>query len=202
MANPEKQAQEKKGTLFIVSAPSGAGKTTLCRGLRDRFPDLNYSISYTTRKPRKGERNGKDYYFISKADFLRDIEKNRWAEWAEVHGNYYGTSRTFLDRLLASGRDILLDIDIKGMEQILSQYPDSATIFIMPPSTAVLRQRLEKRGTEDRDVIEKRIKAAQAEMEQKHLYQHLIVNDQLESALGALSKIVETYRTDSQSKKK
>ena len=123
------------GHLFIISAPSGAGKSTLCRAMRDHFPDLLYSISYTTRSPRKGERNGVDYHFILPDDFEKGISRHRWAEWAEVHGNYYGTSAEFLDNELSAGRDILLEIDVQGTRQILQRYPDGITIFILPPST-------------------------------------------------------------------
>ena len=144
---------DRRGRLFILSAPSGAGKSTLCRAVLDRFPDLLYSISYTTRRPRQGEENGNDYHFIAKGEFERGIARGRWAEWADVHGNHYGTSAGLLDRGLNGGQDILLDLDIQGTRQILKQYPAAVTIFIMPPSLEILRYRLEKRGTDSPEVI-------------------------------------------------
>ena len=185
----------KPGHLFILSAPSGAGKTTLRRAILDQFPDLLYSVSYTTREPRYGEQNGVDYKFITKDEFKKGIAGNRWAEWAEVHGNYYGTAAEFLNTKLASGRDVLLDIDIKGTRKILRRYPKSITIFIMPPSLEVLRQRLEARGLDRPEVVALRLKNAKAEMAQKELYHHVIINDQLSNAVAQLVLIIKKYRT-------
>ncbi|MDO9565878.1 MAG: guanylate kinase [Candidatus Desulfaltia sp.] len=179
--------------LFIISAPSGAGKTTLCREVMKRFKDITYSISYTTRMPRNGERDGIDYYFITKEEFKRKIENNKWAEWAEVYGNFYGTSAEFLDTCLASGKRILLDIDVQGTMQIKKLYPDSITIFIMPPSLEALKTRLKSRGTDTRQVVERRLEAAKKEMEKKDLYRHVIINDQLSRAVSELIKIIESY---------
>ena len=179
--------------LFIISAPSGAGKTTLCREVLKRFKDITYSISYTTRKPRNGEQDGIDYHFITKEEFKRKIKNNKWAEWAEVYGNFYGTSTEFLDACLASGKHILLDIDVQGSMQIKKRYPDSITIFIMPPSSETLRARLESRGTDSRQVIERRLEIAKKEMKKKDLYRHVIINDQLSKAVSELIKIIESY---------
>jgi guanylate kinase len=187
-------AADRSGLLFIVSAPSGAGKSTLCRAVRDRFPDILYSISYTTRKPRPGEKNGVDYFFIDRDEFEKGIGRGQWAEWAEVHGNYYGTSARFLDRGLSRGQDILLDIDVQGMRQILERYPSGITLFIMPPSLDVLRGRLESRGTDSPDVIAVRLKNAQNEMAQKDRYRHIIINDRLPDAVEELIGIFEKYR--------
>ena len=186
---------DRPGHLFILSAPSGAGKSTLCRAVRDRFPDLLYSISYTTRRPRPGEQNGVDYYFIAKDEFEKNIARGKWAEWAEVHGNYYGTSADLLDRGLNGGQDILLDIDVQGMHQILKRYPAGITIFIMPPSLDTLRYRLETRGTDSPEAIAVRLSNAQKEMAQKDLYRHVIVNDQLADAVAELIGIFEKYRS-------
>jgi guanylate kinase len=186
---------DRTGLLFIVSAPSGAGKSTLCRAVRQRFPDLLYSISYTTRPPRRGEQNGVDYYFIAKDEFEKGIDRGQWAEWAEVHGNYYGTSADLLDRGLAGGKDILLDIDVQGMRQILQRYPAGITIFIMPPSLATLQRRLEARGTDSPEVIAVRLKNAQQEMTQKDRYRHVIINDRLADATAELIGILEKYRS-------
>jgi guanylate kinase len=139
-----------QGHLFILSAPSGAGKTTLAKAVLDRFGHMLYSISYTTRKPRKGEQNGVDYHFITRDLFKKYINKGKWAEWAQVHGNYYGTSSEFIDKGLASGDDILLDIDVQGTRKIIERYPESITIFIMPPSLDTLRRRLQRRATDAR----------------------------------------------------
>lgn len=186
---------DRPGHLFILSAPSGAGKSTLCRAVLDHFPDMLYSISYTTRQPRNGEQDGIHYYFIAKDEFEKGIERGRWAEWAEVHDNYYGTSADHLDRGLNSGQDILLDIDVQGMVQILRRYPAGIAIFIMPPSLEMLRSRLETRGTDSPEVIAVRLNNAQYEMAQKDRYHHVIINDQLVDATAELIGIFEKYRT-------
>ncbi|MEJ2656125.1 MAG: guanylate kinase [Desulfobacterales bacterium] len=183
-----------RGHLFIISAPSGAGKTTLARAALSRHADMLYSVSYTTRKPRAGEQDGIDYHFISKQDFKKGIKEERWAEWAQVYGNYYGTSAEFIDGSLSAGRDILLDIDIQGTIQILKKYPDTVTIFILPPSMDTLKKRLEMRGTDSIQVIEKRLVNARNEMAQKDLYRHIIVNDNLSKAIKELSAIFKKYR--------
>jgi len=183
------------GNLFIITAPSGAGKTTLCRAVLDRIPDMLYSVSYTTRKPRKGEQNGIDYCFITEDDFKNRIKNGKWAEWAKVYGNYYGTSSEFIDKGLASGSDILLDIDFQGTLQILDKYHDSITVFIMPPSLDVLKLRLESRGTDSKHVISRRIEVANKEMENKDFYRHVVINDNLSVAVADLISIIEKYRT-------
>lgn len=188
-----KETNSEQGHLFIISAPSGGGKTTLSKAVVNRFKDILYSVSYTTRSPRNSEQDGVDYYFIQKKDFEERIESGYWAEWAEVHGNYYGTSAEFLEKGLASGRDMLLDIDVQGTFRILGNYPDSITIFIMPPSLETLRKRLEMRGTESRTTIKKRLLTAEKEMAQKDLYRYIIVNDQLSVSIEKLVAIIEKY---------
>jgi len=189
-----KEVKPKRGHLFIISAPSGAGKTTLAKAVLQQFTDMLYSISYTTRKPRAEERDGVDYHFISKQDFKKGIKKGRWAEWAEVYGNYYGTSTEFIEKSLSSGCDILLDIDVQGTLQILKHYPDSVTIFILPPSVKALRKRLEMRASDSKAVIEKRLENAGNEMAQKKMYRHIIVNDKLLAAIEEISAIFKKYR--------
>ena len=179
------------GRLFIVSAPSGAGKTTLCRALRQRIPNLGYSVSTTTRPPRPGEREGIDYFFTDRKTFEAGIHEGRWAEWARVHDHYYGTSAAYLDQALAKGLDVLLDIDVQGAEQLVSQYPDSVTIFIEPPSMAVLAERLAARGTDSPEVVARRLKNAEGEMARRGMYRHRIVNDHLDEAIAALAAIVQ-----------
>lgn len=181
----------KKGKLFIVSAPSGAGKTTLIKKVLDRFDSLSYSVSHTTRSPRAGEVDGRDYFFVSASDFERKIEENQLLEWAKVHDNYYGTSREFVERTLADGTSLLLDIDVQGADQIMASDLVPVTIFIMPPSFEELETRLRKRGTDSETVIEKRLKNARIEMEKKGSYRHVLVNDDLDEAIQALIKIFE-----------
>jgi guanylate kinase len=181
------------GRLFVISAPSGAGKTTLCKAALGRFKKIRYSTSYTTRQPRAGEIDHVDYHFISKAEFKRGIETGRWAEWAQVHGNYYGTCAEFIAKELAVGRDILLDIDVEGTAQILERFPDTITIFILPPSLEELKKRLEKRGTDSQTVIQRRLRNAKAEMAHKDMYRHIVVNDRLETATTELIALIESY---------
>ena len=189
-----KEIKPKHGHLFIISAPSGAGKTTIAKAVLQKFKDMCYSISYTTRKPRAEERDGVDYHFVSKQDFKNGIKKARWAEWAEVYGNYYGTSAEFIEEKLLSGCDILLDIDVQGTLQILKHHPDSVTVFILPPSINALRKRLEIRGSDSQAVIEKRLINAKKEMAQKKMYRHIIVNDELSAAIDEICAIFNKYR--------
>jgi guanylate kinase len=164
--------------------------------VRQRLPDLRYSVSHTTRSPRGGEKNGVDYYFITETAFRKGINTDMWAEWAIVHGNYYGTSAEFIDRTLGKGCDVLLDIDVQGMEQILKRYPDSVTIFIMPPSLAVLQHRLQLRGTDSAASISERLDNTAAEIKRRQHYRHIVVNDRLEEAVEELTAIIAAGRTD------
>ena len=185
--------ETEPGRLFIVSAPSGAGKTTLCRAIRQRYTSLAYSVSYTTRAPRGGETDGIDYHFIDRSEFKRGIRDGRWAEWADVYGNYYGTSAEVLARLMAEGQHILLDIDVQGAGQILKRFPDSIGIFIMPPSMDVLRARLEGRGTDDPRIVKRRLDEADVEMGRRDMYRHVVVNDDLVEATDALDELFAGY---------
>lgn len=185
----------RKGHLFIISAPSGAGKTTLRQAVLSRFPDLSYSVSFTTRPPRTGERDGHDYSFISPDEFEAGIREGRWVEWARVHDHYYGTSARALERDQAAGRDVLLDIDVQGARQICRRFPESVTIFILPPSLDVLEQRLRMRGTDRPEAIDVRLRNARREMEQSGSYRHVIVNDDLNTAIEELAAILNSYRS-------
>jgi guanylate kinase len=185
----------RQGHLFVISAPSGAGKTTLCQTVRSEFPDVLYSVSHTTRKPRSGERAGVDYHFISTTEFKERMRQGRWAEWAEVHGNLYGTSADVIDAGLGAGRDILLDIDVQGASQIRARYPECVTFFIMPPDMETLRRRLETRGTDDREEIARRLKNAEEEMARRNLYRHVIINDRLAAAEDELITLIAQYRS-------
>lgn len=182
------------GRLFILSAPSGAGKSTLCHALLKRFPDMIYSISSTTRPPRGTERDGVEYHFIDEQTFLKGIADDRWAEWAEVHGNYYGTSADMLDRELGRKRDVLLDIDVQGTFKILERYPEAVTIFIMPPAFDTLRERMENRSTDSPSVIERRLTNARSEIAQKDRYRHVVINDDLDTAVSELTALIQSYR--------
>ena len=184
---------EKTGTLFVLSAPSGTGKTTICTRVRKRVPDIVFSISCTTRAPRAGEREGVDYYFVSQGEFERKIEADQWAEWARVHDNYYGTSAQFLEAAIARRQTVLLDIDVQGAAQIRKRYPDCVTVFIMPPSLEALRARLETRQTDDAATIARRLANAEKEIAEKDLYRHIIVNDDLQTAVDEMVALILRY---------
>lgn len=185
-----KSEKEKPGVLFVISAPSGTGKSTLIRALMQNIPDLGFSVSHTTRQPRAGESHGRDYFFVDRKEFEEMISNNRLAEWAKVHDNYYGTSRDFIEETLSSGSSIILDIDVQGKEQIEKVFPECVSIFIMPPSMEVLRQRLDGRGTESPESLAKRIRNAEAEIIKKDSYRHEIVNDDLDTAIDELTRLV------------
>jgi guanylate kinase len=153
-----------------------------------------YSVSYTTRKPRRGELDGVDYHFIDKNQFKARIDNGLWAEWALVYGHYYGTAVEFLEEGLKTGQDILLDLDVQGTRQLLKRYPKSVAIFVRPPSLEVLRQRLVSRGSDSAETIARRLHHAEKEMAQQGLYHHVIVNDQLTVAIPQLISIIESYR--------
>jgi guanylate kinase len=179
------------GHLFIVSGPSGTGKTTVLSAIREKRPQLRYSISYTTRPLRGGERDGVEYHFITESTFRKKMEDGEFAEWAEVHGHLYGTSATYIERSLADGHTVLLDIDVQGAKKIATQFPKAISVFIMPPSTKELERRLAKRGTDSPEAVERRLKNAKAEMAEAHLYDHVIVNDHLPETILRLEKLIE-----------
>jgi guanylate kinase len=180
----------KKGLIFIVSAPSGTGKTTLCRAMTGAFPELHYSVSYTTRPARPGDENGRDYHFISPAEFQERIEKNDFAEWAEIYGYRYGTSRSLIEKIRSEGRDVVLDIDGQGARQLREKDLGGVFIFLLPPSLAELRRRLSRRGTEDPAALKERLMKARAEMTEAREYDYLIVNDDLERAKDRLRAVI------------
>ncbi len=182
------------GNLFVVAAPSGAGKTTLVRHLLERDPAVHLSISFTTRAPRPGEKNGREYHFIDVPTFQKMIAAGEFLEWAEVHGNYYGTSQTWLGEQLAAGRDILLEIDWQGAQQVRRLFPGMLGIFILPPSLAELAQRLSGRGTDAAAVVERRLAAARAEMRHVGEFDYVIINDQLSQAIDDLSAVIRSAR--------
>ncbi|GAQ95672.1 guanylate kinase [Thermodesulfovibrio aggregans] len=179
----------KRGNIFVISAPSGSGKTTLCNKLIKALPDLKMSISHTTRKPRAGEIEGVDYFFVDKETFEKMISNNEFIEWAEVYGNFYGTSKSVLQQLMEKGYDILLDIDTEGAKNMKKLYPESILIFILPPSLEELERRLLNRN-EDKDIIKKRLSKANEEISNYKFYDYVVINDNLEKAFNELLCIV------------
>lgn len=184
----------RRGTLFVVSAPSGAGKTTLCREVRERLPDLAYSVSYTTRTPRPGEQDGVDFWFVSEERFRALLSRHEFAEWATVHGNLYGTHATTLEAALAEGRDVLLDIDTQGAAQLRGRHPEAVLVFIVAPSMAELEQRLRERRSDARVEIDRRLARAREEVALWRKYDYLIVNRDVKEALEQLTAIVQAER--------
>jgi len=183
-----------EGTLFVVSAPSGAGKTTLCKGLIDELGGIRFSVSHTTRAPREGEVDGRDYFFVGEDEFMKMVRADEFAEWARVHGNLYGTSSKLLNETLSDGTDVMLDIDTQGARLIKERYPQGTFIFIMPPSMDELHARLGGRGTNTEDDMSARLKAATEEISQYKNYDYVIVNDILEEALQTLKSVVLARR--------
>ena len=183
-----------RGSIFIISAPSGTGKSTLTRRILKKVPRITYSISSTTRPIRRDETNGVEYNFKDKATFQKMIEEGLFLEHAEVHGNYYGTEKASVNQILDSGSDVLFDIDFQGANQIKIAHPESVSIFIMPPSLAVLEERLRKRGTEDESTIIERLQAAESEMANSKEYDYVVVNEDLDSANGKIEEIIEIER--------
>ena len=182
------------GSLFIVAAPSGAGKTTLVRKLLELDTAVQLSISYTTRSPRPGEQNGREYHFVDAAEFRVMRERGDFLEWAEVHGNFYGTSRVWLARQMEAGRDVLLEIDWQGAQQVRKQFPEAVGIFILPPSLAELEHRLRGRGTDSEEVIARRLTAAVGEMRHVDEFDFAIINNDLDVALKDLAAAVHAAR--------
>ena len=182
------------GNLYVVAAPSGAGKTTLVRLLLEREPEIHLSISYTTRAPRPGEENGREYHFVAVDAFRSMISRDEFLEWAEVHGNFYGTSKKWIGDQLTAGHDVLLEIDWQGAQQVRKLFPDALGIFILPPSIDELTRRLTGRGTDAPEVIQRRLAAAEAEMRHVAEFDYVIINDQLDQALEDMRAIVRASR--------
>jgi guanylate kinase len=176
---------------IILSSPSGGGKTTIAHELLALREDVGYSVSCTTRPPREGEVNGRDYYFRSADDFRRGQDAGEFAESAEVHGHLYGTLRREVAKVLASGRHVIMDIDVQGAQQFSAAFPESVLIFILPPSPDALVDRLLARGTEDRDSLIRRFRSAKDELKAIDLYQYVVINDRVESAVASVSCIID-----------
>jgi len=183
------------GSLFVIVAPSGAGKTSLVRALLEHQRGLAVSVSFTTRTPRPGEREGIDYFFVNQQEFDSRRAAGEFLEWAQVHGNSYATSRRWIDEQVGAGNDILLEIDWQGAMQVRAAFPDTVGIFIAPPSIESLRERLTRRGQDSAEVIEQRVAAAKAELREAGRFEHVIINQEFAIALHQLEAIVEAART-------
>src|SRR3954464_12960128 len=179
------------GFPVILSAPSGGGKTTIAKAMLARRADLGYSVSCTTRAPRPGEVEGRDYYFMSRAEFIAQRERGAFAESAEVHGNLYGTLRAEIERVLGSGKHVVMDIDVQGALQFTRVFPQSVTIFVLPPSAEVLLDRLRQRRTESKEQLAKRLQSALQELQAVELYEYVVTNDDLTKAVHRVSAIVD-----------
>jgi guanylate kinase len=188
------ETKPRSGSLFMVVAPSGAGKSTLVNALLAQEPGIKLSISYTTRPPRPQEQHGREYYFTTVDDFLARRAAGEFLESAEVHGNYYGTSRILIADQMKAGTDILLEIDWQGAQQVKKQFPEAVGIFILPPSIAALEERLKKRGQDEPHVITRRILAAGGEIAHASEFEYVIINQEFATALSELSAIVKATR--------
>jgi len=182
------------GTLIIITAPSGAGKTTLVSGLLERDSNVQLSISYTTRDPRPGEQEGREYHFVDVPTFRALRDRGEFLEWAEVHGNYYATSRVWIKEQITSGRDILLEIDWQGAQQVRKAFPDTVGVFVLPPSLEALEERLRGRATDNDDVISRRLLGARGEMRHVGEFDYVILNNELPVAIDDLVAVVRASR--------
>ena len=180
--------------VFIISAPSGSGKSTLVNRVREIVPGLTFSISYTTRAPRAGEQNGREYFFVSRAEFEKMIRQDDFLEYADVFGHYYGTARSFLSLAQQEGKDLLLDIDVQGAEQIKGKIPEAVRIFVMPPNRQELEKRLRTRSLDAEAVIQRRLVTASREIENYDKYDYILVNDRLEDSVDSLKSILLVER--------
>lgn len=181
--------------LIVISGPSGSGKGTLCKMLREALPELSYSISLTTRPPRGDEQNGVEYFFVSKEEFQKRIEAGDFLEWAEVYGHYYGTLRSSVETLLEKGRDVLLEIDTQGGRRVKQIFPEAVLIFIKPPSLEELSTRIIKRGTDDAAAIDMRLSCAPDELQAANYYDYIVDNDIKEQALAEILAIIEQEKS-------
>jgi guanylate kinase len=185
---------QSRGILFVVSSPSGGGKGTLIQRVLKKIPNLSYSVSFTTRAPRNGEVDGREYFFVTQEKFEQMAADNEFLEWANVHGKLYGTSSKQVFREISAGRDIILEVDVQGAASVRSLVPDSVSVFILPPSFEVLKQRLEARGTDSPEELELRLRNAPVELNDYSAFQYMILNDNLDQAADQLAAIVYAER--------
>lgn len=178
-----------KGLFIVVSAPSGSGKSSICQGLIQAYPEINFSVSYTSRPPRPNEINGKDYYFVSRNEFQKRIKQGRFVEWVENYGHFYGSSKDLIEEYMQNDKDLLLDIEPRGAKKIKQTFKGGIYVFVLPPSRLELLNRLEKRGHETKDVIQKRFKQAESEFREISWYDYVIFNKDLKQAINQLNSI-------------
>jgi guanylate kinase len=182
------------GSFYVISAPSGTGKTTILKRVLGEFPETKFSVSYTTRSPRPGEKEGVEYHFVSRDEFQRMIQAGAFAEWTELLGHYYGTSKAFLEESLNQGIDVILDIDTQGADQIQKGYRDGVYIFILPPEMEDLKKRLTRRGSETQEVIDLRIQNASKEIQKMGSYDYVVINDRIDAAVERIKAIILAER--------
>lgn len=194
MTSRSTELAHRRGIIFILSAPSGAGKTTLYHGLHRVYPEIKLSVSCTTRVRRRGEISGRDYRFMTERQFDGLKRRGEFAEWARVHDYFYGTPKRPLDQAIIGGRDILLDVDVQGARKIKNEYPEAVTVFVLPPSIGELNRRLSARGTDGRETIQRRLANARGEMREIIHYDYYVVNRHLDDAVKVLCGIVEAER--------
>lgn len=185
---------EGRGILFVVSSPSGGGKGTLIQRVLNKIPNLSYSVSFTTRAPRSGESNGREYFFVTPEKFEQMVAANEFLEWAHVHSKRYGTARQQVVREVSAGRDIILEVDVQGAASVRALLPDSVSIFILPPSFEILKQRLQARGTDSPEELDLRLRNAPAELKDYSAFEYLIVNDDADRAAEQMTAIVQAER--------
>lgn len=191
---PAAEVTEGRGILFVVSSPSGGGKGTLIQRVLNKVPNLSYSVSFTTRTPRSGETNGREYFFVTPERFKEMVAAEEFLEWAHVHGKLYGTARQQVAREISAGRDIILEVDVQGAASVRKLMADSVSIFILPPSFEVLRQRLQARGTDSPAELDLRLRNAPKELEDYSAFQYLIINDDVDRAADQMTAIVNAER--------
>jgi guanylate kinase len=185
----------RKG-IVVISAPSGSGKTTIYREILRRNPELRFSVSYTTRSRREGETDGRDYFFVGRDVFERMAREGRFVEWARVHGELYGTERSQLERSVAEGKVILLDVDVQGAVSVMKEFPEAVTIFIEPPSLEELARRLRKRGTESDESVRLRLRGAERELAYRNRFQYIVVNDRLDESIQRIENIINRVQLE------
>jgi guanylate kinase len=192
--DPANKRPKRRGSIFVISAPSGTGKSTLIKKLRTLVRGLAFSVSYTTRPPRAGEQDGREYFFVSRAEFKRRMARKEFVEWAEVHGHYYGTTWQQLQEAQEAGQDVLLDIDVQGYKKLRRRLPETVSVFLLPPSFRDLEKRLRHRHEDAPEVIAKRLEASRKEVVHWKEYDYLIVNDRRSTAVQALRSVILAAR--------